>query len=68
MITSWNRTVVINTFFALWTISITLTYLGQAEIVQTMIFIWAVIIVFTSLDTFAIDAFTIHATIKIFIT
>ena len=68
MITSWNGTVVINTFFALRTISITLTYLGQAEIVQTMIFIWAVIIVFTSLDTFVIDAFTVHATIKIFVT
>ena len=43
-------------------------YNKGAEIVQTMIFIWAVIIVFTSLDTFAIDAFTVHATIKILLT
>ena len=100
MITWWNGTIVINTFFALRTVSFMLTFFRNAsvartgigtkftiltiltvcaimqfwntDIVHTMIFIFAVVIVFTivftSLDTFVIDALILNTTIKIVLT
>ena len=87
--TWWNGTIVINTVFAIRTLSlmltsnntffrsafvvrsticIFLTSLGHADFVPTLIFIHAVKIVFTTLETFALFAFTFFATLKIFIT
>ena len=78
MITWWNNTIFINTFFAIptwsgihitsddtflrsafveWsTIVIYWTFLGNADFVPTLIFICAVIVVFTSLVTFSQSA------------
>ena len=90
MITWWNNTILIDTVFAIRTVSfivttpnntfsrsayvarstifISSTYLWHADFVPTLIFKCAVIVVFTRLVTFAIDAITFFATLNYTIT
>ena len=62
-----NNTFFRNAFVAWSTISIYWTSLGHADSIPTLIFIWAAIIVFTTLETFLILAYTIFATLNIFL-
>ena len=63
-----NNTFVRSAYAARSTIFIYWTYLWHTEFVPTLIFICAVIVVFTRLVTFAIDAITFFATITYNIT
>ena len=63
-----NDTVLRIAFVAWSTICIYSTYLWQADLVPTLIVIHAVKFVFTTLETFAIFAFTVFATLTIIIT
>ena len=58
----------INTLVSRATISMLLTYLGQADLVHTLIFVNTVIIIFTRFETYVIFTFTINSTIQIFLT
>ena len=58
----------INTLVSRATISMLSTYLGQADLVHTLIFISTVIIINTRFDTYVIFAFTSNSTLQIFLT